>query len=360
MHKAKIPGLYWDRESGNGSIDKRLSGYGRIRERFKAQSWAEAEARYHQIVARAQSSSENEPGCRTFREAATKFLNEETKRSIARDAECLSHLDSWIGSLKIDGVHQGSLQPYIQFRKNNGVRSSTVQRELAVVRRILTLASRVWRDEDDKPWLTTPPLIRMPEWNDAAKPYPLSFEEQHRFFGLMPPHLVPMAIFGVNTGSRESIITGLRWEWEVKLPEQGCTVFLVPAYMTKNGTDQLIVLNKAARRAIESQRGINKEWVFTHLGKRILRINNNGWRTAWKKAGLPTDGQFLQGPHNLRHTFARRLRIAGVPLETRKVLLHHMDGDVTIHYSPAEIGELIEAVEKLGESQQRTMLRVVG
>jgi hypothetical protein len=37
-----------------------------------------------------------------------------------------------------------------------------------------------------------------------------------------------------------------------------------------------------------------------------------------------------------------------------------MDGDVTIHYSPAEIGELIEAVEKLGESQQRTMLRVVG
>ena len=130
--------------------------------------------------------------------------------------------------------------------------------------------------------------------------------------------------------------------------------------MTKNGTDQLIVLNKAARRAIESQRGISNEWVFTHLGKRILRINNNGWRTAWKKAGLPTAGQFLQGPHNLRHTFARRLRIAGVPLETRKVLLHHMDGDVTIHYSPAEIGELIEAVEKLGESQQRTMLRVVG
>lgn len=94
--------------------------------------------------------------------------------------------------------------------------------------------------------------------------------------------------------------------------------------------------------------------------QRILRINNNGWRTAWKKAGLPTAGQFLQGPHNLRHTFARRLRMAGVPLETRKVLLHHMDGDVTIHYSPAEIGELIEAVEKLGESQQRTMLRVVG
>lgn len=88
------------------------------------------------------------------------------------------------------------------------VRSSTVQRELAVVRHILTLASRAWRDEDDRPWLATPLLFRIPEWNDLAKPYPLSFEEQHRFFGLMPPHLVPMAIFGVNTGARESIITG--------------------------------------------------------------------------------------------------------------------------------------------------------
>ena len=110
----------------------------------------------------------------------------------------------------------------------------------------------------------------------------------------------------------------------------------------------------------DSQRGVHNEWVFTYLGKRILRMNNNGWRTAWKKALLPVDGHFLQGPHNLRHTFARRLRIAGVPLETRKVLLHHMDGDVTIHYSPAEIGELIDAVERLGDSQQRTILRVVG
>ena len=79
----------------------------------------------------------------------------------------------------------------------------------------------------------------------------------------------------------------------VKLPEQSCTVFLVPAHMTKNGTDQLIVLNKAARRAIDSQRGVHKEWVFTHLGKRILRMNNNGWRTAWKRALLPADGHFL-------------------------------------------------------------------
>ncbi|ASF48632.1 integrase [Methylovulum psychrotolerans] len=59
------------------------------------------------------------------------------------------------------------------------------------------------------------------------------------------------------------------------------------------------------------------------------------------------------------NTFARRLRSVGVTLETRKALMHHIDGDITTHYSPAEIKELIEAVEKLPEAEKTTMLRVV-
>jgi hypothetical protein len=51
--------------------------------------------------------------------------------------------------------------------------------------------------------------------------------------------------------------------------------------------------------------------------------------------------------HNLRHTFGRRLRGAGVPLETRKALLGHASGDITTHYSAAELGELLAAAEKI-------------
>jgi integrase len=99
--------------------------------------------------------------------------------------------------------------------------------------------------------------------------------------------------------------------------------------------------------------------VFTYRDRPVERINNSGWRTAWRAAGLPTGKEILAGPHNLRHTFARRLRLAGVPLETRKALLHHLDGDITVHYSPAEIRELIEAVEKLKETETTTLLRAV-
>jgi len=55
----------------------------------------------------------------------------------------------------------------------------------------------------------------------------------------------------------------------------------------------------------------------------------------------------LKGVHNLRHTFGRRLRAAGVPIETRKLLMGHANGDITTHYSAAELGELLAAAEKV-------------
>ncbi len=51
--------------------------------------------------------------------------------------------------------------------------------------------------------------------------------------------------------------------------------------------------------------------------------------------------------HTLRHTFGRRLRSAGIPLETRKALLGHANGDITTHYSAAELQELIDAAEAI-------------
>ena len=61
----------------------------------------------------------------------------------------------------------------------------------------------------------------------------------------------------------------------------------------------------------------------------------------------------------LKHTFGRRLRTAGVPLETRKVLLGHKSGDITSHYSAPELAELIRAANTVLTTQESTLLRVV-
>ena len=55
--------------------------------------------------------------------------------------------------------------------------------------------------------------------------------------------------------------------------------------------------------------------------------------------------------HDLKHTFGRRLRAPGVPLETRKVLRGHRNSDITSHYSAPEWAELLAAVERVCEGK---------
>ncbi len=73
---------------------------------------------------------------------------------------------------------------------------------------------------------------------------------------------------------------------------------------------------------------------------------NSSWKRVRKLVGL----QQVR-IHDLKHTFGRRLRAAGVPLETRKVLLGHKNGDITTHYSAPELEELIAATERVCEEK---------
>ncbi|HED40444.1 MAG TPA: hypothetical protein ENJ13_08460 [Chromatiales bacterium] len=103
--------------------------------------------------------------------------------------------------------------------------------------------------------------------------------------------------------------------------------------------------------------------VFTFRGYQVGKMHNSGWKTAWKKAGLPTESEWTKGVHNLKHTFGRRLRAAGVPRETRTALLGHWDGNITTHYSAAEIGELIEGANaplrtKTGSNPGLTLIKI--
>ena len=109
----------------------------------------------------------------------------------------------------------------------------------------------------------------------------------------------------------------------------------------------MVVLNTIARRVIEAWRGIHKDYAFTYRGNPVGKLNNSAWKRAWRLVGLPTEKGILKGVHNLRHTFGRRLRSAAVPLDTRKALLGHANGDITTHYSAAELQELIEAAEAI-------------
>jgi integrase len=347
-------------------IEKQIKGYGVFRESCKTSDHALAEQYlYMRLTEIHQHMMFGVRPIRTFRQAATRYLEETIKRSIGRDAQALMILDPYVGDLPIEKVHMGTLRNYIERRKVAGIKSGTVARELAVVRRILNLAARMWRDESDKPWIDTVPLMQLPNWDDAKRPYPLSWDEQRALFKALPDHLHRMALFKENTGTREQEVCGLRWDWEVQIRELGVSLFVLPGTPragwagTKNKKDQVVVLNRSARSIVDTLRGTHPDYVFTYRGHRVCRMFNGAWRRARAKVGLNQ-----VRVHDLKHTCGRRLRAAGVPLETRKTLLGHTNGDITTHYSAPEIQELIDAMElisgtKSGKSPPLTLLRVM-
>ena len=231
------------------------------------------------------------------------------------------------GEHQIERVHVGSLAAFREATRDAGISVGTIDKELGFVRRVLILAARKWRHPNGMQYLSAAPLIEMVK-GPARKPYPLEWQDQVRFFVELPAHLERMALFDVNTGLRAAELCGLRWSWEIQVPELGTSVFMLPEETTKSGEERIVVLNRIARSVIESERGKHREYVFTCNGERIVRINNHAWRKARSRVGLP-----LVRVHDHRHTFGHRLRAAGVSFEDRQDLLGHRSGRITTHYS---------------------------
>lgn len=315
-----------------------------------------------------------------FADGAAKYLKEVKEKPSAESiAFHIRLLLPYVGSLPLERIHDSTLEVFIEERLEgidfgNGkspkpVSATTVNRSLEVVRTILNRAARSWRDDEGKPWLSVaPPLISMLDENRRPA-YPLDWDEQGLLFSTLPVHLRAMAIFGVNTGLRDDNLCGLQWSWEVRVPEVKRSVFVIPAGVFKTKVPHVVILNDAAWSIIEAKRREREtarsngeslsDYVFAYTAKgitdRIETMNNNGWQNARKRVGLTQ-----VRVHDLRHTYATRLRQAGVSREDRAVLLGHEGRSMPEHYASADIGRLIKLSNLvLNRVETRTLLRVV-
>src|SRR5258708_3528926 len=127
-------------------IDKVLFGK-RICESTHTSDLKEAEMLLAQRVSQARKVHlYGEPAEHTFREAGVKFLKEnQHKKTIARDVRTLKVLDPFIGSLPLKQVHQGTLEPYIQWRRKKGQGARKINREVGGRESTFELAYRCWR-----------------------------------------------------------------------------------------------------------------------------------------------------------------------------------------------------------------------
>ena len=184
-------GIHQDKH-GNWCVDRIYKGT-RLRNRFEsfedAESWL-----IYQLEQLRQLHLFGVRPKKTFDEAAAKYLlDHQEKVSLPQDIYLLERLMPFIGKLTLNQIHDGTLASYIKDRKAQGLAHKTINLGLGIVRRILNLAARSWRDEDGNTWLETPPLITMlPLTGFQREPRPITWAEQRCIMPLLPDHLAKM------------------------------------------------------------------------------------------------------------------------------------------------------------------------
>lgn len=341
-------GIYRDKQ-GWWWVDKVYRGT-RLRNRFEkheeAENWL---IRQLEILRQAHLFGVRKKW--TFNEAAAKYLlDHQHKVSLQTDIYMLESIMPHIGQLTLDQIHDATLASYVKQRKADGRSHKTINLALALVRRILNLASRSWRDDDGKTWLEVPPMITLlPLIGFQREPRPITWAEQRRILPLLPDHLARMILFDLNTGIRDEVVCGLKWEWEIPVPELGVSVFEIPRESVKGRKrNRMLVCNTVAQSIIEAQRGEHPDYVFSYRGHRIETMNNSAWQRARKLANL---GDLHV--HDLRHTVGMRLREAGIREETIADILWHVRQGMTAHYSVAQVSELVGALNRITDESNR-------
>jgi integrase len=184
----------------------------------------------------------------------------------------------------------------------------------------------------------------------------LTHEEEAILIGLAPPALKPCIAFAVNTGLRLREMLLLKWK-QVDL-KQGLVTVL--AEQAKGKRTRHVPLNEVARAALESlPRAIDPEaLVFVHYGGIVFgkkKVNAHSFYRQWldtlEAAGL---GKSDVCWHTLRHTFASRLAIAGVPLPVIQKLMGHRSIMMVMRYAHFGDTDLQAAVKILNSNFQKT------
>ena len=220
------------------------------------------------------------------------------------------HLEPFFGATRAAALSSAKLDAYKRQRRRR-VKDSTINRELALLRRSYTLGTE-----------QEPPLVvRVKRIPILPEPPPRKgFFEYDEFTGLrseLPEPLRPVITFAYTTGCRKG--ETLRIEWtqvdlaakEVRLHQDD----------TKNAEPRILPLfgelYEMLKMLDEKRRALHPEcrWVFTRDGHNRIKDLRGAWDEACKRAGLWDKKR--ERPtrlfHDLRRTGARNLVRAGVP-----------------------------------------------
>lgn len=281
------------------------------------------------------------------------------KRSY-RDDKCrMAFVREEFGNYPAEQITPQHIESWLDSEEDWSI--ATRNRYLALIKLTYRLAER-----NGKVKVNPARLVRMRKENNARVRYlnqhkPLATDvdylkkckdEESRLLAVIRKehsfHLAEVLI-ALNTGMRRGEQYGTEW------PNVNFERKMLTVPRSKHGEVRHIPLNTAALAALKSllSNMANSNYVFqTKDGHDFLRGNKHWFEDAVEKAGL-SDFRW----HDLRHTFASRLVMAGVDLRTVQELMGHRNISMTVRYAHLAPAHQLAAVEKLCNTKRATDTR---
>jgi len=218
------------------------------------------------------------------------------------------------------------LEEYQSKSSTAGKSPATVNRHLTTLKHMFTKAVE-WEMVEEEV-LKKVRRVKPLQENNRRLRY-LSAQECQALVNACGPHLMPIVITALHTGMRKEEILSLEWERNVDLVHG-----FILLDKTKNGERREVPINATLQGALKGIiRHVDSPYVFVDReGKRFKDVKRS-YHSALRKAGIK-DFRF----HDLRHTFASQLVMAGVDIITVKELLGHKSLAMTLrytHFAPA-------------------------
>lgn len=215
---------------------------------------------------------------------------------------------------------------------------ATINRHIATIKHMFTKAVE-WELVEEET-LKRIRKVKLLEENNRRLRY-LTKEECQSLIHSCSDHLKPMVITALNTGMRRGEILSLKWE-NVDLKHG-----FILLDKTKNGERREIPINDTLRSTLEGlPRRLDGGYVFydPSTGSPYGDIKNS-FKGACKRAGI-RDFHF----HDLRHTFASHLVMAGIDIATVRELLGHKTLTMTLRYAHLAPSHKVKAVDILNNT----------
>jgi integrase len=271
----------------------------------------------------------------TFGELGMKYMEyaKGNKRSWLRDGQMLTRLVAFFGGERqVKEIYPADIEGFKLHRRKE-VSGSTVNRELALLKRMFNLAI------DWDLCLGSNPVRKVKFFQEINLGFRiLTREEEGKLIANATPYIQDIGVFALNTGLRIGEILTLTWE-QVELEKNLLNVFAHKTHKVRT-----IPVNAEARRVLEYWAiGRKNEFVFYNheSGKPFVDLDA-GLALACHKSGI--NGVTW---HKLRHTFASRLIASGVDVVTVKELLGHSSIVTTMRYTHTNLDAKRNAVAKL-------------